>query len=60
MSFPHPSGDLAGAVRETEEIVEQYKCLPMRVETLINLIHSCGEDGRWELTNVLLFLFLLL
>ncbi|KAK3858198.1 hypothetical protein Pcinc_035589 [Petrolisthes cinctipes] len=40
------SGDLAGAVKETEEIVEQHKCLPMAVETLINLIHSCGDDGR--------------
>nr|UHY14113.1 LRPPRC [Cherax quadricarinatus] len=49
------SGDLAAAVTEAETILKKYKCLPMRIEILIHLIHhlkcqnesmSCLDESR--------------
>ncbi|XP_047468526.1 leucine-rich PPR motif-containing protein, mitochondrial-like [Penaeus chinensis] len=41
------SGDLAGAVKEAEYLWKEYKCLPMRIEILVQLtLHSKQGSTR--------------
>ncbi|XP_042857897.1 leucine-rich PPR motif-containing protein, mitochondrial-like isoform X2 [Penaeus japonicus] len=39
------SEDLAGAVKEAIDLYEQYKCLPMRIEILVQLILQSKQGG---------------